>query len=69
MYQEKIIKPISGYLAAAAFFILLGISIICFYFESFTVGGLLLSIDFVLIMPGFIIVNPNESKVLSLFGQ
>lgn len=69
MYQEKIIKPVSGYLAAATFFILLGIAIICFYFESFAFGGLLLSIDFVLLMPGFIIVNPNESKVLTLFGQ
>ncbi len=69
MYQEKIIKPVSGYLAAATFFILLGISIISFYFEIFAVGGLILGIDFVLLMPGFIIVNPNESKVLTLFGQ
>jgi regulator of protease activity HflC (stomatin/prohibitin superfamily) len=69
MYQEKIIKPVSGYLAAASFFVLLGIAIICFYFESFILGGLVLTIDFILLMPGLIIVNPNESKVLTLFGQ
>jgi len=69
MYQEKIIKPASGYLAATAFIVLLGISIFCFAFEHFTFGGLILTLNFVLVLPGLIIVNPNESKVLILFGQ
>ncbi len=69
MYQEKIIKPVSGYFAATLFFVLLGISILCFAFEAFTLGGVLLALNFIVIMPGVIIVNPNESKVLTLFGQ
>ncbi len=69
MYQEKVIKPVSGYFAAAAFFILLGIAILSFAFEAFVLGGILLTFNFVLVMPGLIIVNPNESKVLTLFGQ
>ncbi|SFG80024.1 SPFH domain-containing protein [Pedobacter insulae] len=69
MYQEKIIKPVSGYLAAAMFFVLLCIAVICFTSENFALGGVLLTVNFVLVMPGLIIVNPNESKVLTLFGQ
>jgi len=69
MYQEKIIKPVSGYLAVVVFFALLIISVLCFYFESFGFGGFLLTINFALISPGLIIVNPNESKVLTLFGK
>ncbi len=69
MYQEKIIKPASGYLAALVFFVLLGISVLCFAFENFAIGGIILTFDFILVMPGLIIVNPNESKVLTLFGQ
>ncbi len=69
MYQEKIIKPESGYLAVAVFFVLLLISILCFATENFIIGGVILTINFVLLAPGIIIVNPNESKVLTLFGQ
>lgn len=69
MYQEKIIKPISGYLAAIVLFILLGLSILCFSLEYFIPGGIILTIDLLLVVPGLIIVNPNESKVLTLFGQ
>jgi regulator of protease activity HflC (stomatin/prohibitin superfamily) len=69
MYQEKIIKPVSGYLAATLFFVLLGIAILCFAFENFVVGGIILPLDFIVIVPGLIIVNPNESKVLTLFGH
>ncbi|MBP8067827.1 MAG: SPFH domain-containing protein [Pedobacter sp.] len=69
MYQEKIITPLSGYLATALFFILLGVSIFCFVGEFFIVGGILLTLNLVLVAPGLIIVNPNESKVLTLFGQ
>lgn len=69
MYQEKILKPASGYFAAIVFFLLLGISILCFAFEVFALGGILLALNFIVIIPGVIIVNPNESKVLTLFGQ
>lgn len=69
MYQEKIIKPVSGYLAASLFFVFLCLAILCFVIESFVLGGIILAINFIVVMPGIIIVNPNESKVLTLFGQ
>ncbi|MFI5452850.1 SPFH domain-containing protein [Pedobacter sp. UC225_61] len=69
MYQEKIINPPSGYLALVLFLGLLATAIFCFAAESFVFGSIILTLDFLLVMPGLIIVNPNESKVLTLFGQ
>jgi regulator of protease activity HflC (stomatin/prohibitin superfamily) len=69
MYKEKIISAPSGYLAIALFLLLLAIAIILFSSKSFVLGGLILAVNFVLIAPGLIIVNPNESKVLTLFGK
>lgn len=69
MYQEKIISPPSGYLALVLFLGLLATAIFCFAAESFVFGSIILTLDFLLVMPGLIIVNPNESKVLTLFGQ
>lgn len=69
MYQEKIINPPSGYLALVLFLGLLATAIFCFAAESFVFGSIILTLDFLLVMPGLIIVNPNKSKVLTLFGQ
>jgi len=49
--------------------VLLGAAIACFAFESFVLGGLTLTVNLVLVAPGLIIVNPNESKILTLFGK
>jgi regulator of protease activity HflC (stomatin/prohibitin superfamily) len=69
MYQEKIIKPVSGYFTAIVFLLLLGAAAACFITEHFGYGGAILTFNFVLVLPGLIIVNPNESKVLTLFGK
>jgi len=69
MYQEKIISPPSGYLTFALSLVLLGASIFCFFTENFIWGGLLLAVDIFLIFPGFLIINPNQSMVLTLFGK
>ncbi|WP_293788300.1 SPFH domain-containing protein [uncultured Pedobacter sp.] len=69
MYQEKIISPPSGYLTFALSLALLGASIFCFASQSFLWGGVLLAIDVFLIFPGFLIINPNQSMVLTLFGK
>ncbi|RYG15353.1 MAG: SPFH domain-containing protein [Chitinophagaceae bacterium] len=45
------------------------ISLFCFAAENFGLGGFLLGAISVVLGPGLIIVNPNESKVLTLFGQ
>lgn len=69
MYQEKIISPPSGYLTFALFLALLGAAVFCFVTESFAIGGCILAFNFFLVLPGLIINNPNESKVLTLFGK
>ena len=69
MYQEKIINPPSGYLTLVLFLALLGATIFCFFTENFVFGGCILAFNFFLVLPGLIINNPNESKVLTLFGK
>ena len=69
MYQEKIISPPSGYLTFVISLLLLAGSIICFINESFLIGGIVLAVDLFLIFPGFLIINPNQSMVLTLFGK
>jgi len=69
MYQEKIISPPSGYLTFVLSIILLVGSIFCFISESFIAGGIILAVDLFLVFPGFLIINPNQSMVLTLFGK
>ena len=69
MYQEKIITPPSGYLTFVLFLALLGGGIYAFTIEQPAIGIITLLINFVLVLPGLIINNPNEAKVLTLFGK
>lgn len=69
MYTEKIIKPPSGYLTLVLFLVLLAGGIFALTQESFIAGAAILLFDFILVLPGLIIVNPNESRVLTLFGK
>ena len=69
MYTEKIIKPPSGYLTLVLFLVMLIGGIYALSTEQFLIGGIILLLDFILVLPGLIIVNPNESKVLTLFGK
>jgi len=69
MYTEKIIKPPSGYLTLFLFLILLAGGIIALSTEYYFTGAAILTVDFILVLPGLIIVNPNESRVLILFGK
>lgn len=73
--MEKIIKPTSGYLALGILFLsLLGI---IFSFIQIGSNGqigyvpvlVILFIVFIVIVKGLIIVNPNHSRVLNLFGK
>ena len=73
--MEKIIKPTSGYLALGILFLsLLGI---IFSFIQIGSNGqigyvpvlVILFIVFIVIVKGLIIVNPNHSRVLNLFGR
>lgn len=73
--MEKIIKPTSGYLALGILFLsLLGI-----IFSFIQIGShgqigyvpvlVILFIVFIVVVKGLIIVNPNHSRVLNLFGK
>lgn len=67
MNPEKILNPVSGVGAALMFLFLALISIAAFsYGRGF---GFLTIFCMLCILPGFVIVNPNESKVLTLFGK
>ena len=69
MYTEKIIRPPSGYLTLALFLVLLVGGIVALSNEYFFTGAGILTVNFILVLPGLIIVNPNESRVLTLFGK
>ena len=69
MNTEKTINPPSGYAAFALFLILLALSIGAVAVEMFAIGVTAALVNFILVLPGLVIVNPNESKVLTLFGK
>ena len=69
MNTEKVSNPPSGYLAFVLFLILLLLTPF-FIWQHLGLPAILSGgIAFFLILPGLIIVNPNDSKVLTLFGK
>lgn len=69
MNTEKILNPPSGYLTLIVFLSLLVAAGYCIVNQNFITAVIIGLIDFILVLPGLIIVNPNESKVLILFGK
>ena len=69
MNTEKIINPPSGYAAFVLFLVLLAATGLSFAAEAIIIGVVIGVVNFVLVLPGLVIVNPNESKVLTLFGK
>ncbi|MBE9583793.1 SPFH domain-containing protein [Mucilaginibacter sp. JRF] len=69
MENEKIINPPSGYATFALFLALIAASGILIWQGMPVIGVIVFVIDFCLVLPGLVIVNPNESKVLTLFGK
>ncbi|WP_183562904.1 SPFH domain-containing protein [Mucilaginibacter sp. SP1R1] len=68
MESEKIINPPSGFTAFALFLVSLVIATI--FIEAIPPLAIAIGfIAFVGVLPGCIIVNPNESRVLTLFGK
>lgn len=80
--MEKIIKPVSGFLALFMALVCLGGAIGLFaatsaYAEDHDevlaivcgIGGALLSLSFLFILKGLMIVQPNHSRVLNFFGK
>lgn len=68
MNQEKELKASNGYIMLFVFLILFFGSIIGFTImkNSWFIAGILIAL---FLLPGLILVNPNESRVLLLFGD
>lgn len=68
MEKERSLRPLSGYGMLLLCLLLLGGAVYAFVQQIPPVGGPLLLLSFFL-MTGFMVVNPNESRVLTLFGD
>lgn len=71
--MEKIIKPMSGFLALILSVISLGVAIFCFANGDksgwFIAGGIIFLLTFLILIKGLIVVNPNYSRILNFFGK
>lgn len=65
--MEKSFNPRSGYLVLLLELLLLTLAVLGFVFQLI-VPGIVLIVLFVILAPGFIAVDPNQSCVLVLFG-
>ena len=68
MKTESTFSPWNGYLMAGVWLAVLALSITCFIQHQFITGSIGIVV-FVFLTIGLIIVNPNESVVLVLFGS
>lgn len=67
MKEERKFKAWSGYLFLLLGILALAVMILAFIHELFWIGGAMLLLS-LLILPGLMVVNPNESMVMVLFG-
>ncbi len=71
--MEKIIKPMSGFLALIFAVVCLGLAIFCFALSEqsgwFIAGGIVFMLTFIILIKGLIVVNPNYSRILNFFGK
>lgn len=68
MFQEKDFHPVSGALMVLLSLALSALAVIAFLMK-FIVAGVILAIVLMFLLPGFFINDPNESRVLILFGK
>ena len=68
MSNEKTTKPSSGYLALLVLFVLIGVLVVGII-QTKNPFWLAIIPILLLILPGFFLVYPNGSKVLTLFGK
>lgn len=71
--MEKIVKPVSGFLALLLALLFIGGSIPCFinaeHNELLLLPGIVLIVVSIFLLKGLMIVNPNHSRVLNFFGK
>ncbi|MCD8415377.1 SPFH domain-containing protein [Tenacibaculum dicentrarchi] len=68
MQKEKIINPVNGYLMFAIVLLLVISGIVASVMNE-NIGFIVISIAGFILSLGFILVNPNSSKVLLFFGK
>lgn len=66
--MEKTIKPTSGWAMLLLFFLLLAAGAWLLISRQFVAGAIVLAADIIFISPGFLAIEPNSSRVLTLFG-
>jgi len=71
--KEKFAKPISGYVILTVILLLVGFAVFNFINDNHSMWLMITSavmlVIAIVLMPGFLVVNPNESSVLVLFGD
>ena len=67
MKEEKIFKASSGYLFLIIGLLLIGAAVMCFITGIFWLGAVLIFVSLFL-LAGLMVVDPNESMVMVLFG-
>lgn len=72
--MEKIITPRSGWLMLFVSLVLMAVSIVCFALGAnqkppLIVVGIVASLALFIVLSGFIAIEPNSSRVLTLFGK
>lgn len=65
--MEKSFKPMSGYLYLFLVLVVLALSVFSFT-RGMLIPGIIGIVLFIFLIPGFLIIAPNESAVLVLFG-
>ncbi|MVN93036.1 SPFH domain-containing protein [Mucilaginibacter aquatilis] len=68
MENEKSIKPLSGY-GALLLFLVLGATCVYLGIQEYIAACVIVALIDLILLSGLIIINPNESKVLTLFGK
>jgi len=72
MEKEKSTSPGSGYVAVIALLVLIAIAVLNLSLYTYEIWAIVVSIVSlvlaIFILPGFQVINPNESAVLILFG-
>jgi len=68
MFQEKDFNPVSGALMVGVCLVFASLAIAAFLMK-FIIIGVILTTLLALLTPGFFINDPNESRVLILFGR
>lgn len=66
--MEKTIKPTSGWMMLLLVLVLTAAAVYLFINRQFLVGGITLGVTYLIIAPGLLAIDPNSSRVMTLFG-